>query len=425
MARRARGQARWRGRRARWQDWRRSRPFWGGLLLILSGLELCASAQRRCSCTAGQAGHLHRDRRRLRRADRRAAHRGRDRDLGQSRAPPSTGSRESSSASRPSPPPTSAASSSACCSPSSAGRSGSPGRRSPPAARAGRGMSTLAPTRAESAALREAAARDGRAARRLAAALVGVRRGPASADAQAAPPTPSQSCILGLICIPVLRHPDVPDHRRHTDVNSDVNADAHAVVEPAVGQPNGRGADPKPRAQPAAAATVGGTPLSGRAARAPAIAGGLSDRQPVRHRRRSTKNAADPPGWSLPMSRGAHCRNGEHQRVPLRGQRERADRGGGTHQMMEFTADSIDLPAPSPRVTEDGTTATTVSATQFSASGVTLYATKLSGSLQAVSGCRGPADLHPVDDQSPACSSCRTSASSSWRTSSRAPSPSR
>jgi Family of unknown function (DUF6114) len=27
-------------RRARWQAWRRSRPFWGGLLLILAGAEL-------------------------------------------------------------------------------------------------------------------------------------------------------------------------------------------------------------------------------------------------------------------------------------------------------------------------------------------------------------------------------------------------
>lgn len=27
-------------RRERWQAWRRGRPFWGGLLLILSGLEL-------------------------------------------------------------------------------------------------------------------------------------------------------------------------------------------------------------------------------------------------------------------------------------------------------------------------------------------------------------------------------------------------
>jgi hypothetical protein len=40
MTRHARGQIRWRGGHTRWQAWRRSRPFWGGLLLILSGLEL-------------------------------------------------------------------------------------------------------------------------------------------------------------------------------------------------------------------------------------------------------------------------------------------------------------------------------------------------------------------------------------------------
>jgi hypothetical protein len=40
MRRHARGQVQQRGGRVRWQAWRRSRPFWGGLLLILSGLEL-------------------------------------------------------------------------------------------------------------------------------------------------------------------------------------------------------------------------------------------------------------------------------------------------------------------------------------------------------------------------------------------------
>jgi hypothetical protein len=33
---------RWQARRERWRAWRRSRPFWGGLLLILAGLELFA-----------------------------------------------------------------------------------------------------------------------------------------------------------------------------------------------------------------------------------------------------------------------------------------------------------------------------------------------------------------------------------------------
>ncbi len=34
--------AQWRAQTAQWRAWRRSRPFWGGLLLVLSGLELFA-----------------------------------------------------------------------------------------------------------------------------------------------------------------------------------------------------------------------------------------------------------------------------------------------------------------------------------------------------------------------------------------------
>ncbi|MDT9686680.1 DUF6114 domain-containing protein [Streptomyces sp. TRM76323] len=30
------------GPRARWRRWRRSRPFWGGLLAVLAGAEICA-----------------------------------------------------------------------------------------------------------------------------------------------------------------------------------------------------------------------------------------------------------------------------------------------------------------------------------------------------------------------------------------------
>ena len=63
---------------------------------------------------------------------------------------------------------------------------------------------------------------------------------------------------------------------------------------------------------------------------------------------------------------------------------------GGTQQMMEFTADSIDLSGNvTVTVTQDGTTVTTVSATQDFSDGVTLYATQLSGSLQAAPGLPG------------------------------------
>jgi hypothetical protein len=52
---------------------------------------------------------------------------------------------------------------------------------------------------------------------------------------------------------------------------------------------------------------------------------------------------------------------------------------------MKFTADSIDLSGNvTVTVTQDGTTVTTVSASQDFSDGVTLYATKLSGSLLGV-----------------------------------------
>lgn len=55
---------------------------------------------------------------------------------------------------------------------------------------------------------------------------------------------------------------------------------------------------------------------------------------------------------------------------------------GGTEQMMEFTADEIDLTGNvTVTVTQDGTTVTTVTASQDFSSGVTLYAAQLSGSL--------------------------------------------
>ena len=206
-----------------------------------------------------------------------------------------------------------------------------------------------------------------------------------------AAPLAGQGCILGLICIPSSPSPTA-DPDPDPDVNTDVNTDAHALVEPAVGQPNGRGADPKPRAQPAAAATVVGD-----AAVRPGFAcpgncrPGLSDRQPDRHARRQRRRTPLTPAGLVAsdatavLTAGTANITGFHYvgnvNVPT---------AAGTQQMMEFTADSIDLSGTvTVTVTQDGTTATTVSATQDFSDGVTLYATKLSGSLQAVSGLPG------------------------------------
>ena len=70
--------------RAAWRRWRRSRPFWGGLLLVLSGLELLALPLTGVLVKRpDQAGDLHRHRRRVRRADRDPADRGGHRAVGQ------------------------------------------------------------------------------------------------------------------------------------------------------------------------------------------------------------------------------------------------------------------------------------------------------------------------------------------------------
>ena len=71
---------------------------------------------------------------------------------------------------------------------------------------------------------------------------------------------------------------------------------------------------------------------------------------------------------------------------------------GGTESMMKFTADSIDLSGTvTVTVTQNGVTVTTVSATQDFSDGVTLYATQLSGSLQAAPGLPGvPLSLTPA-----------------------------
>jgi len=57
----------------------------------------------------------------------------------------------------------------------------------------------------------------------------------------------------------------------------------------------------------------------------------------------------------------------------------------GSQSMMKFTADSISLSGTvTVTVTENGSTVTTVSATQDFSDGGTLYATKLTGSLLGV-----------------------------------------
>jgi hypothetical protein len=204
----------------------------------------------------------------------------------------------------------------------------------------------------------------------LAAALVGVT----GAQRAMAAPLAGQGCILGIICIPSSPTP------------TPTPSSSQPSATPTAGAPT-----PGPGLSLPVPLPSLGTPLSGLVSSAPAIAGlgsasGTSTATPSA----TEKNATDPRGLvasdaTAVLTAGTANITGFHYvgnvNVPT---------AAGSQPMMEFTADSIDLSGTvTVTVTQNGVTVTTVSATQDFSDGVTLYATKLSGSLQAVSGLPG------------------------------------
>ena len=200
----------------------------------------------------------------------------------------------------------------------------------------------------------------------LAAALVGVT----GAQRAMAAPLAGQGCILGIICIPSSPSPTP---------SSAGGAAASPTPSPGLSLP-------VPLPLPSL-----GTPLSGLTSSVPAIAGlGSGSGSRTATPSATQKNAADPRGLvasdaTAVLTAGTANITGFHYvgnvNVPT---------AAGSQHMMEFTADSIDLSGTvTVTVTQNGVTVTTVSATQDFSDGVTLYATKLSGSLQAVSGLPG------------------------------------
>jgi hypothetical protein len=206
----------------------------------------------------------------------------------------------------------------------------------------------------------------------LAAALVGVT----GAQRAMAAPLAGQGCILGFICIP-----SSPSPTPSSSQPSASGAAASPTPSPGLSLPL-----PLPLPLPSP-----GTPLSGLTSSVPAIAGlGSGSGSSTATRSATQKNAADPRGLvasdaTAVLTAGTANITGFHYvgnvNVPT---------AAGSQHMMEFTADSIDLSGTvTVTVTQNGVTVTTVSATQDFSDGVTLYATKLSGSLQAVSGLPG------------------------------------
>ncbi len=201
----------------------------------------------------------------------------------------------------------------------------------------------------------------------LAAGLMAFGGGHASAAAQAAQPTPSQTCILIVICIPSSPSPTPTPSSSSTAPSAAPSASAPAA-------PSATGTA-TPTGTPAASASAGATPSAGSPSPtgSPSASPSPSPTQP--------KDATAAAGlvvsnvtWTMTVA--SATMNGfvykGNVNLPLA--------GGGTIQMMEFTVDSMSMSSAVTQISENGQTGTETDAA-FTASGVTLYATQLTGDL--------------------------------------------
>jgi hypothetical protein len=199
----------------------------------------------------------------------------------------------------------------------------------------------------------------------LAAALVGVTGGQRAMAA----PLAGQGCILGIICLPGSPSP--------------TPTPSPSSPSPTAGTPSA--SSPSPTSPGQTTASPGSSAPASAAPSADAGQSSTASPSPSASAKATQRHAAATPGLvaaaatSVLTAQTANI-TGFHYvgdvDVPV---------AGGTQAMMKFTADTIDLSGDvTVTVIQDGTTVTTVSASQDFSDGVTLYATKLSGSLLGV-----------------------------------------
>jgi hypothetical protein len=212
----------------------------------------------------------------------------------------------------------------------------------------------------------------------LAAGLIGVI---GSQHSAAAAPLASQGCVLGIICLP--SPTPTPSSSPSPSPSSTAPAPAPTPSastsapdpSPTAGGPS---ASASPSASPSASASA--TPVSSDPAAAPTptasgtTAGKAAEKQDATAPGGLVASAAT---WTMTAS------SATMDGFTYQGNVNVPQAGGGTVEMMEFTASSADFSSVSTAISQDGATVTETDGS-FSASGVTLYATQLSGSLFGV-----------------------------------------
>jgi hypothetical protein len=198
----------------------------------------------------------------------------------------------------------------------------------------------------------------------LAAGFVGLTGGRASAGPQAAQPTPGQTCILIIFCFPSSPSPS-PSSSATASRSAPAPSPTPSLPTPSLPIPSV--GLPSLPVTSAAASAKDKLPTGG-ASRSPA----------------TPKDARAAPGlvvssatWTMTVDSATMTG------FTYKGNISLPLAGGGTIRMMEFTVDSMTMTHAVTRITEDGQTGTETDAS-FSASGVTMYATRLSGSILGV-----------------------------------------
>ena len=191
--------------------------------------------------------------------------------------------------------------------------------------------------------------------------------GHASAAPKAAQPTPSQTCVLLIICFPSSASPSAtPSSPTATSAPSSTAGSPSAAP----------GANPSTGPSSTASPSAPGSSSSGSASPTGSPSASPSPTQP--------KDATAAAGlvvsnvtWTMTV--GAATMNGfvykGNVNLPLA--------GGGTIQVMEFTVSSMSMSNITTVITENGTTGTETDSA-FTASGVTLYATQLTGDIYGI-----------------------------------------
>lgn len=218
------------------------------------------------------------------------------------------------------------------------------------------------------------------------ALAAGVLGASGTHPAAAAAPQPSPSCLLGILCPPSGSASPSPSP------TSASPSPTTASPSPTTASPSPTSASPSPTtASPSpTGSSPAGPSASGSAGPSPSAIGtrspSSSPSATSKRKRAAVKRAASAPGLvasgaTSVLTAGSATLVG----FTYAGNVDMPVAGGGTVTMMKFTADSVTLDGGvKDSVTQGGVTTVTSTPSLAFGSGVTLYATQLSGSLLGV-----------------------------------------